>query len=89
MSDKKYDAFKTDDNKIRLDLTQEEYNEITKKGFPHGLRYNIIKNKPKTRSDNADDETIFGHKRSELSDEEIDMLRRRAEEEAEERQNDD
>lgn len=86
MPDKKYDAFKTDDNKIRLDLTQEEYNEITKKGFPHGLRYNIIKNKPKTRSDNADDDTIYGHKRSELSDEEIDFLRQA---EAEERENDD
>ena len=82
--DKKYDAYITSDNKIRLDLTPEEHQEIVKKGMPTGLRI-VSKNKQEKSLVNADDDTIFDFKRSEVADDQIETLR---EAEAEERAND-
>jgi len=73
-------CFITKERKLVMEMTPQEYDEFSKKGLPYDLAINI---KEKS-SNNADDDTASGWKRSEVSSEEFEMLRQA---EAEERAN--
>ena len=81
--EKKYEVSITSDNKVRFELTPQEHKEMIMRGMPSGLRV-VSKIKQEKSLDNADDDTVFGYKRSEIADDQIEALR---EAEAEERAN--
>lgn len=80
---KKFIVYRNDDNSLGMDMTEQEYQVFSKDGLPNDYKINIIRQKPESSS-GKNSETVFGHDISELSAEEIEILR---EAEAEEKAN--